>query len=194
MRYTVAIKPTLDFTLMESQSEDRRAMTKRNQKKTPHSSPTPSADRTPAEAMNYKPTKVEIEALAKFMQRKAERPPAPRVKVQKTAASTRLLMEHADQTIGHVLLAEALGAADFDFVDSMLKQLADAVSRGGKVGEEDLNFLLSTIKDVKPRDQFEAMLAAQMAVVHMSIMTFARRMSNVELFRSRTARSTLSPN
>lgn len=169
-------------------------MTKRNQKKTPNLSLTPSADRTPAGAINYKPTKVEIEALAKFMLRKAERPPAPRVKVQKTAASTRLSMEHADQTIGHVLLGEALGAADFDFVDSMLKQLADAISRGGKVGEEDLNFLLSTIKDVKPRDQFEAMLAAQMGVVHMSIMTFARRMSNVETIPQQDSAVTLSPN
>jgi hypothetical protein len=38
------------------------------------------------------------------------------------------------------------------------------------------------------------MLAAQMGVVHMSIMTFARRMSNVETIPQQDSAVTLSPN
>jgi hypothetical protein len=32
--------------------------------------------------------------------------------------------------------------------------------------------MLSVIKDLKPKDQFEAMLAAQMAAVHMAMQRF----------------------
>jgi hypothetical protein len=40
--------------------------------------------------------------------------------------------------------------------------------------------MLSVIKGIDPRDQTEAMLAAQMAAVHMASMTFARRLAHVE--------------
>ena len=41
--------------------------------------------------------------------------------------------------------------------------------------EEGLNFMLAMTKGIEPRDQVEAMLAAQMAAVHNATMTFARR-------------------
>src|SRR5262249_4167899 len=40
--------------------------------------------------------------------------------------------------------------------------------------------MLSVVKGVEPGDQVEAMLAAQMAAVHMATMTFARRLAHVE--------------
>jgi hypothetical protein len=40
--------------------------------------------------------------------------------------------------------------------------------------------MLSVIKGIEPRDQLEAMLAAQMAAVHMASMTFARRLAHVD--------------
>jgi hypothetical protein len=40
--------------------------------------------------------------------------------------------------------------------------------------------MLSVIKGIEPRDQIEAMLAAQMAAVHTATMTFARRLANVQ--------------
>jgi hypothetical protein len=43
-----------------------------------------------------------------------------------------------------------------------------------------LNFVLSLVKGVGPKDQVEAMLAAQMAAVHNATMTFARRLAHVE--------------
>ncbi len=36
------------------------------------------------------------------------------------------------------------------------------------------------VKGVEPKDQVEAMLAAQMAAVHMATMAFARRLNHVE--------------
>ena len=40
--------------------------------------------------------------------------------------------------------------------------------------------MLSVVKGVEPKDQVEAMLAAQMAVVHMATMTFAHRLAHVD--------------
>ena len=40
--------------------------------------------------------------------------------------------------------------------------------------------MLSVMKGVQPRDQLEAMLAAQMAAVHMATMTIAQRLAHVE--------------
>jgi hypothetical protein len=36
------------------------------------------------------------------------------------------------------------------------------------------------VKGIEPRDEIEAMLAAQMAAVHMATMTFARRLTQVD--------------
>ena len=74
----------------------------------------------------------------------------------------------------------ALGTADLDFYHGLLAQLASAGSKGGQVNEDELNFMLSVVKGIQPRDQLEAMLAAQMAVVHMATMTIAHRLAHVE--------------
>src|ERR1700756_671842 len=66
---------------------------------------------------------------------------------------------------------EALGTTDPGFLSGFLVQLA---------AERWLNFMLSMVKGVEPRDQVEAMLAAQMAAVHLAIMTFARQLAHVE--------------
>lgn len=74
---------------------------------------------------------------------------------------------------------EALGTADQDFVNGILRQLVNAGSQG-RVDESGINFMLSVIKGVAPKDQLETMLACQMAAVHMATMTFARRLAHVE--------------
>jgi hypothetical protein len=73
------------------------------------------------------------------------------------------------------ILMEMFGTTDTDFVGTLLNQLAD---NGGD--EKTVNFMLSVIHGIKPRDQIEAMLAAQMAVVHMTAMKFPPRFAHVE--------------
>ena len=50
----------------------------------------------------------------------------------------------------------------------LLTQLARAT--GTKIHEADLNFMVSFINGIEPRDQVESTLAAQMATVHMAMM------------------------
>ena len=78
------------------------------------------------------------------------------------------------------LLGEAVGTADQDFLNGLLCPAFQASAPGREGGERTLNFLLSIVKGVKPRDEIEAMLAAEMATVHLAIMTFARRLNHVE--------------
>ena len=54
------------------------------------------------------------------------------------------------------------------------------VGWGPKLTSAGSIFIFSLVKGVKPRDQVEAMLAAQMAAVHMATMTLARRLVHVE--------------
>jgi hypothetical protein len=82
--------------------------------------------------------------------------------------------------VGEMLLMDALGTAGLDFFNNLLDQLARAGSKGGQIDERGLNFMLSVVKGIQPRDQLEVMLVAQMAAVHMAIMTFTQRLAQVE--------------
>ena len=125
-----------------------------------------------------KRTSQERTAINKFLARNAANP-APRLKVLKGQAAT-ISPDHPHVLVGQALLMDALGTGDLDFYNGLLNQLATAGSKGGQVDERGLNFMLSVMKGVQPRDQLEAMLAAQMAAVHMATMTIAQRLANVE--------------
>jgi hypothetical protein len=87
---------------------------------------------------------------------------------------------HPEPAVAYVLLMEAFGTGDPDFLDGLLTQLASAGTQGREVDEKTLNFMLSVVKGIEPKDQVEAMLAAQMAVVHTATMTFGRRLAHVD--------------
>jgi hypothetical protein len=91
-----------------------------------------------------------------------------------------IVPDHPDPALGRIALMDALGSEDLDFLTGIINQLGNVVSLGGVVSGGRLNFLLSIVKGVGPIDQVEAMLAAQMAVTHQAVMTFARRLATVE--------------
>jgi hypothetical protein len=78
---------------------------------------------------------------------------------------------------------EALGTSDIDFLNGLLGQIGNAGSHGRELDPVGINFMLSVINGIQPRDQVEAMLASQMAAVHRASMTLARRLAHVEDIR-----------
>jgi len=68
-------------------------------------------------------------------------------------------------------------------LNGLLYQLCNAGCQGRELDERGINFMLSVIRGIQPRDQIEAMLASQMAAVQMAVMTFARRLAHVEDIR-----------
>jgi len=73
-----------------------------------------------------------------------------------------------------------LGTDDPRFLAGLMTQLGFASWRGKQLDGSELDFLLAVIKGVNPRDQVEAMLAAQMAAVHVQAMRFASKLANSE--------------
>jgi hypothetical protein len=139
---------------------------------------TQNRTKVPEAKPEYKPIPREEEAIAKLQKSKAER--APRLKAIKRGDRSTLVPDHPDEATGYLLMMEALGTSDFDFFNSLLSQLINVGSQGPAVEEKGTNFMLSVVKGIGPRDQIEAMLAAQMAAVHVATMTFARRLAHVE--------------
>jgi hypothetical protein len=126
----------------------------------------------------YEPTPRDREAMAAYFARKDARKPSPRMTVTNKKGVAELAVAHPRPEIGQALLMEALGIGDLDFWDGLVRQLA--VVGGQGTLERDLNFMLAMVKGIEPRDQIEAMLAAQMAAVHNATMTFAGRLNRID--------------
>ena len=127
----------------------------------------------------YKVTAAELTVLQKYLAR-LEAKPSVRLKVTRNGCDPQIGFDHPDELIGHALVMDALASADGDFLNGIVSQLASASGQGQDIEERGLNFMLSVIKGIEPRDQLEAMLAAQMAAVHVASMTFASRLAHVE--------------
>ena len=135
-------------------------------------------EKGPSSKPEYKLSARELAAAQKLTKRMGER--VPKLKFSHGEDGTKITTDHQEEVIGIALLAETLGTTDLDFYRGFLSQLANAGSIDPKADEAGINFMLAVVKDIKPRDQVEAMLAAQMAAIHMAMMTFARRLADVE--------------
>ena len=133
-----------------------------------------------SEKPKYQPTERERAVLRKQAERREAETPALRVEVLSKGAS--LLVDHPDATVGRDLLMEALGTANAHFSGGLLYTLCTAASatKGSRFDQDYFNFMLAVITGIKPNDQLEAMLAAQMAAIHIAMMTFTQRLGSVE--------------
>ena len=89
-------------------------------------------------------------------------------------------VRHANVDYGTASLMRAIGAVDFAFYDGLLEATRQLQPKRKDRRKAASNFMLAVIKGIEPRDQVEAMLAAQMAAVHNATMTFARRLASVD--------------
>lgn len=87
--------------------------------------------------------------------------------------------------VSHHILSECLASADPFFTQNLLAQIANAAKVRGVHDEGLLNFVVSVIKGVGPRDQLETMLAAQMAAVHIAVMASAQRIADAQIAEDR---------
>ena len=105
---------------------------------------------------------------------------SPRIKLLgKRGGATAVGTDHSDPTAGFALLMEAVGTKDEAFLAGLMEHLINAGAIGkdvGEAGEAKANFLLSVVKGIEPKDEIEAMLAAQMAAVHEGQLSIGRAM------------------
>ena len=87
---------------------------------------------------------------------------APRVKFVDKDGQQEITVDHPDEVVGSELLMKALGSTDLDFLRGVLRQLADP-GLGRVVTEEQVNFILSVVKGIKPTCQLESLLGILIA-------------------------------
>jgi len=100
--------------------------------------------------------------------------------VQVKLSPDGFFIDHPDPELGEALMADALGVADRDAMDGILRQLVRASVSGQKVDAVNLAFMISMVKSIKPRDAVEAMLVAQMVSVHVMAMRCACHLANAD--------------
>jgi hypothetical protein len=129
----------------------------------------------------YEPTDAEANALDRHLDRRnARRASAmPRLNVElDDEGSAAIRVEHENERVGFTLFMEAVATAERDFAVGLMNQLARAGLRRESDDATELNFALSVIKAIEPKDEIETMLAAQMAAIHSAVLTQAGRLAN----------------
>jgi|RhiMethySRZTD1v2_1073278.scaffolds.fasta_scaffold745894_1 hypothetical protein len=137
-------------------------------------------------AKRYEPTGEEKTAMEAT---RARRVKTPRIKATPTDKAVELSLDHPDGVHGRALLMSAFGTGEGAFIDELLVQLGRASSDGAQQpieqngqriappNEQRLNFFAAVIKGIRPKDEVESMIAAQMAVIHSLTMEFASKLA-----------------
>jgi len=137
---------------------------------------------TEPNAQEYLPTEQEFAALQKQKVRLMACQWKPQLKVE----NGKIVPDHPDKVIGMGLVAEALGVG-VDCAQGLLDQLAGFAGRGDEIDQASINNLLALVREIGPTNGIEAMLAVQMAAVHVNAVMVGRRLVVHKTSWSRTA-------
>lgn len=110
----------------------------------------------------YDPTPTEKEAIAGFM----ELPEGLPQYIKVPELPQMLRFQHPRQEVALAVVMKALGITDQRLYASMISQITNALSRGQEAEVAELNAAIALVAGIEPRDHLEAMLAFQMATVH----------------------------
>jgi hypothetical protein len=128
----------------------------------------------------YEPTPSELKAIQAWLDRRRDTTTRPTMKIELKGSVATITPDHPEPGVALILLGKAMGTTDSAFRSELMVQLANASGKGRTPNEDALNFMLAVIEGIGPRDQMEAMLAAQMAAVHSATMRFARSLAHAE--------------
>src|SRR4051812_7610290 len=109
------------------------------------------------------PTEAERAEILAHAERKKTRRRAPRLAVHQQEGSRLQVM------LAGVRLMNALGTTDLDLAECLASQIVNAANLQASnepVSVANLNAALAAVTGIAPRDEAEAMLAAQMVGVH----------------------------
>lgn len=133
-------------------------------KRTKNKKPTPEKLEPPKPP--YQPTAREQAALAEYKARKEAGRELPPISLAREENTLTVKIEHSDKEVAEALVANAMGTTNAEFYQGLLKQI-------GTTGGVESSFILSCVVGIRPRDEVEAMLAAQMGAIHQATMTAA---------------------
>jgi hypothetical protein len=127
---------------------------------------------------NHDPSDAEKQEIAAASGRQKGRPPRVAVGIrQPEKAVMEISPTHSDAEGWRTRLKDALGTSSNGFVDTELVRLMTVFSdRAGTIDARAVNAALAVIDGLKPQNEIEAMLAAQIAVTHGLTMKFSARL------------------
>ena len=115
---------------------------------------------------------------AKAMLKLRTAAPKPvRLVIEQQGADVDISTDHTDNAVGHMHIMAALGIADTRAQDRILIEMVNLATHEGKTSEKKLNELLSIVREIKPKDVTETLLAMQMAAIHGATITAARQLA-----------------
>jgi hypothetical protein len=110
-----------------------------------------------------------------------KRPRLPLLASSRDGNDTKLTYLHPDPAMARIAMAAQVGAGDEELVDLIVGQLANVTARGAEVHTGDLNRALTVVQGIEPNDTVEALLATQMAAIHIEMMKAVRRLATAEV-------------
>ena len=134
-------------------------------------------------AAPYEPTPDEQAAVARYEKRKKALPVLPQMECKLTQTGERsfdakIRMDHSHQPTAYKMIADALNSGSMPFVYGWLKEASGlGILKSGTMNMDQVNYAIAVATGIKPRDTIEAMLALQMAAVHIASMNAAATLS-----------------
>jgi hypothetical protein len=124
--------------------------------------------------------------------------PAPRVRVRQTEdghAVEPTPYGESDQEGVRAQFLAAFGTTEFTVAEALYQQLLDVLCLGRVLDTATADLILAFLHRIGPKDEIEAMLACQMVVAHLAVMSTARRALHVsDTGRPRTTPSASTAN
>ncbi len=135
----------------------------------------------PSKDAGYELTERDRDAARKLLDIRSKRAPDVRLKVESGKDSDFVRQDHPDRVVGLLHSMAALGLTDVTLYDSIVSDLGQLAGTGNrKISEHRLNYALSIVKAMEPRDATEALLAVQMAAIHKATLVAAWRLSQAD--------------
>jgi hypothetical protein len=162
-----------------AQSRGARQAKERTMPKKPKPEPKAGEPEKPYEA-----TPAEKGAIRRVLARREGRPPAPKAEIRQECGTDVVSLIQGDSAAAKVaasaVFIDAMGICEEDFASWYLNQIIDVAKPGARADEKATNAMIAGIAAMRPRDEAEAMLIAQMIATHELAMTFARRLKRIE--------------
>ena len=127
-------------------------------------------------AKPYERTEAEAACIASLKARADLTPAFPRLVYRDGS----IRFDHKDEWTGVQLMMNACGASSADTFAGLMDHLVRFCSGTPEQVERQMNTLVASVASIRPRDDIEMMLAAQMALAHELTMKLGRQVAKAE--------------